>query len=47
MSKEANVFNLNLPHKNLLTNYITFIKSKEGKCIKEISSGVDDFTKDK
>jgi len=41
--EKYNVFNLNSLHKELFTKYITFIKNKQNKFIKEVNSYIDDF----
>ena len=38
-----NVFNLNSLHKELFTKYITFIKNKQNKFIKEVNNYIEDF----
>ena len=38
-----NVFNLNPLHKELFTKYITFIKNKQNKFIKEVNNYIEDF----
>jgi hypothetical protein len=45
--EEYNVFNLNQLHKQLFTNYITFIKKKQDKFIKEVTNYIEDFKEDK
>jgi hypothetical protein len=43
MNDKYNIFELTENHKNLLTKYITFFKSKEEKFIKEIKHTINDF----
>ena len=48
MSKEEfNVFKLNQLNKKLFTNYITFIKKKQNKFIKEVNDYIEEFINDK
>jgi hypothetical protein len=43
MNEKYNVFELSENHKNLLTKYISFFKTKQDKFVKEIKLTFNDF----
>ena len=45
--EKYSVFNLNKPHKELFTKYLTYLKNKENTFTKEVISYVEDFKSEK
>jgi hypothetical protein len=47
MEEKFNIFDLQEQHKNLLTKYLTFFKTKQDRFVKEIAASIEDFKDEK